>query len=375
MSVENSSFDPMAVTVDLLLDPHKSTSSAIAYVGYVSVPLFFVVGIGGNLMSIVVMRSKFFRVFPVSFVLIALAISDTILNALLPFNKLFVRQLLGFDVRAAVSDEGCQAFFWAYRTAKMTSSWLVVLICAERFVAVRLPMKTPLVVSKKSAVIAISMVYIIIGTYNGVWVSYTDKILNGICTPNTKPIGLEIVARNFLITGLAIYAFIPATVLVVCTTMIIYTLYSAKKVRQSMLTNPKAYEDPTSKTTVMLLCVCVAFVLLVMPIAMTHLISFFRNQHVFQSKEEGTVVFREIAQLLEHLNYSINFFLYVIACPSFRKRVPTAIGFSRKASAKKQRHLPLHDSSGSGSSDRGRMIPSSRRASASSNTTRTIVTP
>ena len=43
------------------------------------------------------------------------------------------RQLLGVDIRS-FTDAGCKTFYWSWRMAKMTSSWLVVFICIERYV-------------------------------------------------------------------------------------------------------------------------------------------------------------------------------------------------------------------------------------------------
>lgn len=112
----------------------------IDYAGYITVPLFFIVGICGNFTSICVMLSQQFRKMSVSVAIIALSVSDTWFIIMFPLNKLFVRELLGVDVRS-LSVIGCKIFFWLWRTSKMTSSWFVVLICAERFIAVWLPFK------------------------------------------------------------------------------------------------------------------------------------------------------------------------------------------------------------------------------------------
>lgn len=204
----------------------------------------------------------------------------------------------------------------------MTSSWLVVLICIERFVAVCLPMKAAYLNTKKHVVIGIVLVYLIIGTYNGVWVSFADRLIGGTCTPNTKPEGLAHVTRAFLIVGLTIYSFIPCLILFVCTTCIIVSLFASRNLRKRLTVGSNSYDDQTSKTTAMLLCIIVAFVLLVLPITFAHLISFIQSQPLFESKEPGIVFYREISQVLEHLNYSINFVLYILACPSFRNQVP-----------------------------------------------------
>ena len=263
----------------------------------------------------------------VSRILIALAVSDTLLIVLLPFNKLFVRQLLGVDIRA-LSDTGCKMFFWAFRTAKMTSSWLVVLISIERFIATWFPFHAKGINTTRKAIMAILSVYIVIGVYNGVWCSITDRIIGGICLPNTRPPGLEHVTGAFLVTGLTIYCFVPAPILCILNTLIVIKIVKSLKRTQKMQKGAKKEID--KKPTVMLIGIAVAFVVLVVPIASAHLVSYVKKQNIFESSETWVVILREVAQLMEQLNYSINFFLYVLLGDLFRSRLREALRSCRK---------------------------------------------
>lgn len=114
---------------------------AFEYLGYIMVPLLFVIGIGGNVVTIMIMCTQYFRKLPVSEILIALALSDTAVNMMLPFNRTFVRRLLGIDVRS-LSEGGCRLFYWSYRVAKTTASWMIVLVSTERLVTKVLIVKT-----------------------------------------------------------------------------------------------------------------------------------------------------------------------------------------------------------------------------------------
>ena len=251
----------------------------------------------------------------------------------------------------------------------MTSSWLVVLICIERFVAVCFPLKAPIINRKRFAVVGIVLIYLIIGAYNGVWVTFADRLVGGVCRPNTQPPGFVTINRTFLIVGLSIYSFIPCLILITLTTFIIIQLYSARRVRRNMLARltEESYEDPTSKTTLMLLCIIVAFVILVMPIAVAHLIFFIKRQPIFEVKDVAIVVYREVATLLEHINYSINFLLYVVACPSFRNHLPLIFccGRARRYTLGNE-NVALQDSSGSDKSRSSALTFNTRKGSAGS---------
>ena len=74
--------------------------------------------ITGNSLTIFVMLRKPFRKMSVSVVLICLALSDTVVGLMLPFNKMFIRNMMGYDVRA-MSLAGCRAFYWAFRLFKV----------------------------------------------------------------------------------------------------------------------------------------------------------------------------------------------------------------------------------------------------------------
>ena len=166
------------------------TSLSIGYLEIIITFLLFLVGVTGNLLTVMVMCTKYFRRMAISVTLTALALSDLIFSLMFPLNKLFIRDWFGMDVRS-LSSAGCKVFFWVFRMSKMTSSWFVVLISLERFIATAFPLKAKAISTKLSNAICVGMIYVSLGTYIGVWRSYTDKMLDGKCVPNTKPPGIE----------------------------------------------------------------------------------------------------------------------------------------------------------------------------------------
>lgn len=165
-------------------------SLSIGYLEIIITLLLFLVGVTGNLLTVMVMCTKYFRRMAISVTLTALALSDLIFSLMFPLNKLFIRDWFGTDVRS-LSSAGCKVFFWVFRMSKMTSSWFVVLISLERFIATVFPLKAKGISTKLSNAICVGMIYVSLGTYIGVWGSYTDKMLDGKCVPNTKPPGIE----------------------------------------------------------------------------------------------------------------------------------------------------------------------------------------
>ena len=108
--------------------PWQDLKDNFARAGYVILPTFLVIGLMGNSLTIATMLSKEFLHLTSRYILICLALSDTTLLLTQPFNKIFVQTMFGYDPRA-LSDSSCKIFFHIFKTAKMTSSWLVVLLC------------------------------------------------------------------------------------------------------------------------------------------------------------------------------------------------------------------------------------------------------
>lgn len=84
------------------------------YAGYIMTPILFVTGISGNLLTVIIMVKKPFRNMSVSVVLLMLALSDLLVTFMLPFNKMFIRRMLGVDIRA-LTLAGCKTFYWAFK--------------------------------------------------------------------------------------------------------------------------------------------------------------------------------------------------------------------------------------------------------------------
>ncbi|KAK2141836.1 hypothetical protein LSH36_1034g00003 [Paralvinella palmiformis] len=311
---------------------YPPTSYAVYEVGYVFVPLLLVVGVVGNSLTITVMTSASFRTLPVSKMLIAMSLSDTVVNLLFPFNKPFMSQLIGTDIRA-LSSGGCKLFFWTYRFAKTGSSWMVVMISFERFVAVWFPMKSKFITTERNVYIAMAVLYGVFAVFFGYWCSWADRVIDGSCVINSRPAGFEIQSEVFLVFGLVLYSFGPSFFLVIVNILIVYKLIRIRK-SISPISNTQSFSRCTktavsSRTTIMLLSVAISFVVLVTPNAVAHIVSFVRRKPIFETTDPVIVYLRAFVQLLEQLNHSINFALYVLCSKRFRDGLLIILRFKK----------------------------------------------
>lgn len=323
-AILNSS-DVMNVTTirPLPVDPGFIQMQRNFYVaGYVITPLLLAIGLFGNGVTIVTMASQSFRNMTSRYILVALAISDTILILTQPFNKLFVRKMFGYDVRA-LSDFGCKAFFHIFKTGKMTSSWLIVILCFERFIAVVFPFKVKTIITKKSILALIALDYFFISTYNAVW-TFSSIVVAGTCKPDVTYPETKEKYRNFLLAGSSFYSLIPMIIMAALTPVIVCTLLKQRHRRKAMTSNsgaPAGKADSESiRISAMLIGVVVAYITLILPITVVHNLAFWKNVSAFDTNTPQFFVLREVAQLLEQLNYSTNFILYAVCSAKFRNK-------------------------------------------------------
>ena len=174
------------MTIDVTPVQQQDTGIDVTTITYVTLPLFFLVGIGGNSLSVFVMQQKEFGKYSMRYLITVLALSDNVVLLLLPFNKRAFLDLLPYDAR----DDYvilCKAFYWLWRFSKFTSAWFIVLISVERFVAVFFPLKVKHLVTKRAIFTAIAAVYVVLGLFILIWDILATEIEDGKCKPNIIP--------------------------------------------------------------------------------------------------------------------------------------------------------------------------------------------
>ena len=102
--------------------PSTTVRSAVTkqgdFASYVFVPFFSVVGLVGNIVIVLVNVSKDLRHLSVTYLMLALAFSDTIVCVLYPFQNGSYQRLIGVDIRAE-SIFGCHFFSWLFRSTRL----------------------------------------------------------------------------------------------------------------------------------------------------------------------------------------------------------------------------------------------------------------
>ncbi len=112
--------------------------------GFATTPVIVLIGMVGNCLSLVVMKSKTLRHKSYSDYLCALAVFDTItliIRLVKTVDEYYSVKLDTFGLFQKFNDGSCKVFDFLEHVSYLMSSWLVVLMAIERLIAVRFPFK------------------------------------------------------------------------------------------------------------------------------------------------------------------------------------------------------------------------------------------
>ena len=291
-----------------------SAATLLIYVSYFVVPTFFILGLFGNFLTILVTRNRLYKYSSHGIFLRTMALNDIIFLLAFPFNKQFVHDLVGIDVRS-ISVIGCKLYFVLYRTSRISSALFMVQICVERFFVVWYPLKSKLFSTKRAAIILVCCTFLFVASFCGAWTIAAD-IGNGRCLPVVVTKSNQQILSGFSYVGMSLRTFIPASMLLCFTPLTLIKLYSQRAVRRTM--SKFRGTDETYRTTVMLLSVIIAFMVLTMPFCITKHILLFNGIDIVTSPLPWARSLYEVSQICEQTDCVLNFVIYVSVSASFR---------------------------------------------------------
>ena len=194
--------------------------STLVYIFFTLSAVLLMVGLFGNITTILIMQKNPFKSTAHGVYMSALAVYDSICLVILAFNKSSSLYLLGFDL-SSLNAVTCKASQYIFSAAKVGSPGLIVLICIERFVAVWLALKAKVLLTRRTAVVSVccvSLLAIIVGAMSLPF----SGLKNGSCLPNAMnqslaPLVLPVITTfHSVIPLLVLVSLTPVTVGKLC---------------------------------------------------------------------------------------------------------------------------------------------------------------
>ena len=306
-------------------------SVGVVYLSYITLPLFAVVGIFGNTLTIIVARHKEYRTTSHGLLITVMAVTDIMYLLIEPFSKKFMIDLIGLDMRA-LSVYGCRVYFCFYRGSRILSGWLVMLVCLARFAMLSFPLKARVLITRRATWIAVACVFVLTTTVSSVWAMFAgikkDKCFPLVISKENVKFG-----QAFNVVGMIMRTFIPAGTLVVFTPITAVKLYQQYKIRRHMTSSNNSDKDDADaglyRVNLMLCSVVFAYLLLVAPFCIMKNVMSMTGLNIASAPYQWARNLHEIAMIFEAANCVINVVLYALLNTSFRMKILDL--FSRRA--------------------------------------------
>ncbi|XP_041349327.1 galanin receptor type 2-like [Gigantopelta aegis] len=292
----------------------------ISYMEQVSVPVATVVGLLGNTATFVALQGDPFSNMPSSYILGSLAIVDSSRLVTILFKEDFFIAWVGSDVVAA-SRTWCKTFVWFVHCTKILSAWFVVLVCMERFVVICFPLHTRRICTKTNALKGIAAVAVVAVVFSGIW-TLSSEIINSQCittfsTPETK-----LWATTLIVMGSFLIGILPMTILLLLTPIMCLVLYRYRRTRKRLASAVTPHTNNcVTKLSSMLITLCVTYVILQLPLILSHNLAKARGESVNTTDYLPLLALYKVGSVLEAANHSCNFFLYIACNSIFRRKV------------------------------------------------------
>jgi len=335
---------PSVVDLDQFLE-YRVHKTLLLYVP----PIFFIIGLIGNLLSAVILTRPPMRSISTYRYLTVLSFTDSLVLTV-GLLRMWLGQLL-------VGDDVLDHWSWACKlvnvvgyTVSNFSVWLIVAVTIERFVAVCYPLMAPSVCSRRRStriILAVLAVQLVIHVHFA-WtvgvhaaVDDDDDITDGRRQCQALPGFQTLVDDVWPWIDAAIYSFVPFVVIMALNMMIVRQVIASKRdrgqlcqqasttltVRTSQGSMEVSKTTESTRLTVMLLTVSFAFLLTTFPmnttvIAMSCWQASLPNGLVTDlGLATKLILVRTVCELLMYVNHSINFFLYCATGQKFRRQL------------------------------------------------------
>ena len=202
------------------------------------------------------------------------------------------------------------------------SSWIVLCMTLERFIAVNYPFKKDLFCRPRNAVTVILVVFAVMSYSQIFRLIIMEKSDNQkLCTAPNRYLHIY-VAMHIYMYQLILQFMLPALLVLICNLSILYKIRRLRyTVSKHGNTHAMRAYSKRNKTTCMLLTVSFTYVVTLFPLV---LVSLLMHVSVIVNKPLATFLFfqfrniKDLLELISELNYGVNFYIYVMSGAQFR---------------------------------------------------------
>ncbi|CAL1546928.1 unnamed protein product, partial [Lymnaea stagnalis] len=280
--------------------------------------LIFAIGFPGNLASIVtIFRMRSLGSFTLYVVLLA------VMDNLALLLKLTIYQLLVDKINIATS--GCRILIFLATFCNSYANWILVLMAAERLVAVRYPLKIQEYLGYRKSIMWICIVGVVIaGAYAPIlWMFYYNtEFTTCLVTPDSADL-----MKYLHWTNISLSAFIPFLCLAVFNVLIMRVIRQSFRLRNALrnvnstpLARRSSCYDISIQRQIMLMLftATLVFVVFLFPLCALNVANVYWDVEPRSLGHAIKYLCSQIAFLLFDSTHALNFYLYFLSARKFR---------------------------------------------------------
>ncbi|XP_059168111.1 thyrotropin-releasing hormone receptor-like [Physella acuta] len=293
--------------------------------GTYAVPVICVLGILGDVTSLLVFICTSFRYQPCSQYLAALACVDTLF-----LMSPLLSSLMRYFPSIALTPGCCVLIVYTSYVCSFLSAWFVVLMMIERFIVVCYPFKASYMCNKKKSIAVISATSVLaLILYCHSFFTVETSIVNSPCHENKNYI--EFLSIFTHVDSILVF-FVPFSTIVFLNLKIIQTVRKFRlrhdMLNQSVRRTPRYHNSGNTLTlaqvrsTKMLVWVSSVYIILYLPSYAVRMYGLILQQVSGVLKcAPRLYVAQQLCQHLHFLNFAIDFLVYVVTSNNFRRNV------------------------------------------------------
>ncbi|XP_025094936.1 putative G-protein coupled receptor F59B2.13 [Pomacea canaliculata] len=285
---------------------------------YYKVYIWVLVGVGvpGNVACILVTTSM--TLTTATLYMSLLAVADLLALVL----KLIFHQMYIYEV--PLNTIGCKMEVFV-ALVSCYANWTLVLVCLERFLSIRFPLKKKIYFTKNRPILIAVLLGMILCLCNLYAFIQLDHREESYCSyPDSS---FDFVRTYWYWITAFIYYFLPFILLLIFPFLIIVSLRRQRKAREAMVRTTPDTSGETTQTrvevaiSVMVVCDAIVVFVTFAPICILNLIKPFDTLNHGTIHTRFTVTMLEfMARTLSEVNYAVDFVIYFAASKKFRSR-------------------------------------------------------
>ncbi|XP_076458597.1 galanin-like G-protein coupled receptor npr-9 [Babylonia areolata] len=319
------------------------------YLWICGLPLIILLGIFGNVMTIVIMRRIKSDDSTIDMYFTAIALMDIVVLCVSTLDKWTLHQ---FGVGLYTGhDVVCKIRTWLYTGTGTISCWYLVCMTVHRALSVVWPHRVNSLCTRRTVLLVLTGITVFFAVvYShymfGVERAYFTSMSSYWCRLRRDDDNYTYFFENiFVYIELLVYCLLPFAFLVVSNSILVWKLFMSVKVAGKHLTQGdsdqvQGHRKAANSVTLTVITVSLALVVLTLPTSVDFIVNFFARQHDrVTGYERATAAFvQAVTTLLSETNHAVNFYLYCLTGKRFREEFVKVLCGGRNAQQRDSRH-------------------------------------